>query len=344
MNNKETLPTLKNNDLKHKSYIVFCLNPNKYAVDIQNIIEVINIPQINMPISTPKSIIGMFDYNGMMIKAVDICPLLGINTNPFSINNKLIITVINGNCFAIHTEYIENIIRIKQDELQPFPFEIEGSILKSVYRNNNIIINIIDITSLDKIIDKNKTIPSKVNYKELIPSDEKSVQSLSIRANLLKKNDDVFSFPFNLNTVNQYIMFTLGKHNYYLDLKYVKEFVTIDTENITPLPYTKSFIKGLLNIRGEFLIVFDLKNFLNNEAYEKNKNAKIIVVEGKDFNIAILVDEIKYIKNLKQFQTVISDSTYSKYILSEFEEDNILYSIINFEKILNDENLYININ
>ncbi len=342
MNNKNTLTVLKNSDLQYGSYIVFCLNSNKYAVDIQNIIEVINIPVISMPVSAPKSVIGMFDYNGMMIKVIDICPLMGMQTKKFSVNNQLVIVVIDGNCFAIHTEYIENIVRIKQEELQAFPFEMENLIINGVYKTNEELINIIDITALDRVVNINKSEKSEIDYAVLMPQDEKSIQTLELRTNQLKKNDEAFSFPFNLNTINQYIMFKLGSHNYYLDLKYVKEFVSVNTKNITPLPYTKDFIRGLINIRGEFLTVLDLKNFLNNEPIVQNDNAKVIVAEGRDFNIAVLVDEIKYIKALKQIQIMMSDNSCSKYVLSEFEEENVLYSILNFEKILSDENLYVN--
>ena len=343
MNNKNTLAVLKNNELQDNSYIVFSLNSNKYAIDIQNIIEVINLPQIIMPLTPPFGIAGMIEYNGIMIKTVDICPFLGLPTKEFSVNNQLIIVVFNGNFFAIHTEDIENIVKIKQEELQPFPFSAENLIIKEIYNNSGDIVNILDIAALNKAIDLKKDTKSEVNYAELIPTDEKSAQTFKLRSEQLSQNDDVFSFPFNINTVNQYIMFTLGKHCYYLDLKYVKEFVSIDTASITKLPYTKDFIRGLVNIRGEFLVVLDLKNFLNNEPVVQNSNAKIIVAEGRNFNIALLVDEIKYIKALKQIQTVVTNNTCSKYVISEFEEENTLYSIINFEKLLSDENLYINV-
>jgi len=343
MDNRNTLTVLKNNDMQYGSYIVFTLDSNKYAVDIQNIIEVINIPEIDIPVSAPKGIIGMFEYNGMVIKAVDICPLIGKTSQKFSITNQLIIAVVDGDCFAMHTENIENIIRINNDELQPLPFKMENAVIKNVYKDKDFLINVIDVKMLNKVIDINKSVKSEIDYSLYMPSDEKTKYTLELRTKQLKQNNDVFSFPFNLNTVNQYIMFTLGNHNYYLDVKYVKELVSVNTDNIAKLPYTKDFVKGLLNIRGEFLVVIDLKCFLNNEHSENSENAKVIVAEGKDFNIALLADKIKYIKNLKQFQTVMPDAACSKYISSEFEEEGTLYSILNFEKLINDENIYINI-
>ncbi len=342
MNNKNTLTVLKNDELNYDSYIVFCLNSHKYAINIQHVIEVVNIPYITMPVASPKGVIGMFDYNGMIIKAIDLCPLIGIPTNKFSVNNQLIIFVVDGNFGAIHTEYIENIIRINRLDLSPFPFGIENSFISSVYKNDDVFINIIDVVSLEKTLENNKSVKSEIDYSVYLPSDENSLKILNDRTNQFKENNDVFAFSINQHTVNQYIMFDLGCHSYFMDIKYVKEFVSINSESITPLPYTKKFIKGLVSIRGEFLVVLDLKCFLNDECVKNSETAKIIVIKGNDYNIAFLVDDIKYIKTLKQQSFVNSDKNLSSFILAEFEENNTLYSILNVEKIINDESLYIN--
>ncbi len=341
MNNKNTLTVLKNDELNYESYIVFCLNSKKYAINIRNVIEVINMPLITMPVVSMKSVIGMFYYNGMIIKAVDICSMLGIPVKNFSVGSKFIILVNNGNFTAVNTEYIENIIKIDIRELNPFPFDIENSIISNVYKYNDTLINIIDVISLDKYIEECKSLKSDIDYNLYLPNDENSLKILNDRASGLKKNSDFFSFPDNPNTACRYIMFDLDNHGYFLDIRYVKEFVSINTHNITALPYAKKFIKGIAGINGEFLVVLDLKCFLNNECTEDNGNAKIIVAKGQDFNIALLVDDIKYIKTLKQHFIADSGINCSKYISAEFEENGILYSILNFERIINDENIFI---
>ncbi len=88
----------------------------------------------------------------------------------------------------------------------------------------------------------------------------------------------------------------------------------------------------------------DLKKFLHNQSSTYNESSKLIITEGKNFNLALLVDDIKYIKTLKN---ITPDNTQTSaatnYIYSEIMEENELRSIINFEKIVNDERLYINI-
>lgn len=340
MNNNYSLTTVNTKEAS-EYYIVFFLKEKQYAINIKDVIEIINIPVIDIPQIAPEGIIGIFNYKGLMIKVVDICPVLGFKTSEFTINNQLIIVCIEGNCFAVHTENISNIIHINKSELQPIPFASKNSILKDVYKINNTSINIINTKALDKIISNVNANESKINYLELFPQDEKSKQILELRSIQNIQKQEVFSFE--LNTTNQYVLFTLENHNYYLDLKYIKEFTSIKRLNITKLPYTKKYIKGIINLRGEFLVVIDLKLFLNSTNNSNITSNKIIIIEGKNYNLALLVDDIKYIKNLKNIQPSVFTDDNSKYIYAEFMEDNKLYSILNIEKIINDERLYINI-
>lgn len=344
MNNNYAITFPSINKEKNTYYIVFTLKDKQYAINIQNIIEVINIPEIEIPLRAPESIIGIFNYNGMMIKTVDLCHYLGFEPSNFSTNNKLIIALVNDNCFAIHAEKIENIVQIDNEFIQPIPFELDNSILNAIYKSEDAAINIIDINILNKLLQENHTNTGKIDYNSLFPSDEKSKQILKLRTKQNLTGQEVFTFPFNLSTVNQYILFQLDNHNYYLDLQYVKEFVSIKRLNITKLPYTQNFIKGITNVKGEFIVVVDLKQFLNNTGDCVKESSKLIVVECRNFNLAFLVDEIKYIKNLKNTNITPQTLTTSKYISSEFIEENTLYSILNFDKIINDERLYININ
>lgn len=328
----------------YSNFIIFNLNEKEYAINLQNVIEVINIPKIEIPEQLPKGIIGIFNYNGIMIKILDLSPLLGFETTEFSITNQLIITSFDNQCVALRVESIDNIAQFENSNIQEVPFNSDTSILGNIYKDGKSIINIIDISKVNKIIAQNSSQLGTVDYKKLFPTDEKSLQILELRAEQSLRHQDMFTFPLNINTNNQYILFTLDNQNYFLDLKHVKEFTSIKRLNITTLPYTKDYIKGIINLKGDFLIVIDLKRFLNNETSQLAEGSKLIVVSGKNFNIALLVDDIKNIKNLTNNQIRNPEYTgSSEYISNEFVEDGQLYNILNFDKFINDDKLYINI-
>lgn len=335
---------LESKEDKQMSYMVFFVNGNRYAVETDNVVEVVNMPEMHFPSSLPRGIIGIFDYKGKLIKAVDLCPFLGFSTSEFSVNNRfIIVSGENDNIFAVHASAIENIVIPEYDEIQSVPYEKDDSIIDKIYKNHEFTVNIVNLQTLQHNISLNKSKQSCVDYVSLIPSDEKSKEIFKIRTEQNKKNSDLFSFSFNLNMSNQYVLFTLAENGYFLDLKHVKEFVSCQKLTPAKLPYTTDFIMGLINIKGQFLLTLDLKCLLNGEKSQMSQSSKIIVVEGKNFNLALLVDDVKYIKSINTDFLTVPDSEISKYIFSEFEEDGKLYSIINFDKIINDERIYINI-
>lgn len=335
-------------------FIVLELKNKKYAINIHNVVEVINIPNIEIPQTTPEGIIGVFNYNGTMIKTVDLCPFLGFDTPKFSINNRLIIACYNNEFFAVHTENIETITKFDEENIQSIPYSFEQSLLKQIYKSPKGSVNIIDIAVLYELISAKTSKKSKIDYANLYPHDEKSNAILKLRTKNHITSHEPFSFPDSSQSAKQYILFTMNNQNYFIDIKYVKEFISLKRLNITKLPYTEDYITGIVSVKGEFLVVFDLKSFLNTDKNKENsnilpdkkqvnKNGKLIVVEGKNFNIALLVDDIKYIKNLKDVHKSKIYSSSQNYIYAEFMEDDELYSILNFEDIINDNRLYINI-
>ena len=343
MNNKLPVNTQnKINDLNNH-YIVFRINNQLYGIDIQHVIEVINFPAIEISQSTPIGVIGIFNYNGIMVNVIDLCPLLGFETVPFSVNNQLIIICSKGNCFAVNTDNIINIVQFNAKNIQPIPYSLDNSIVSDICNSDGNMINIINTDIISDIINNNSSDYNKINYRNLLPSDDKSQQILNIRAKNIEKHSEFFSFPINYNSFYQFILFTLDNDFYFLDLKYIKEFISLKHLQITKLPYTKDFIKGIINHKGEFIIVLDLNKFLNDKQTVLSDNNKLIIAEGKNFNIALLVNDIKYIKTLKNINFSDYKNYNSEYISYEFTEENRLYSILNFEKIVNDEKLYINI-
>lgn len=343
MNNNYELISSSAYSESYYYYVVFAINDRRLAINIKNVVEIISIQDIESIGAMPENIIGMFNYNGLMVKVVDLHGFLNEQRKKYALTDKLIIVMVEGNCFAVHTDNVIDIVQFKTNLIQDVPFNLENSIVDEIYKEDSETISILNLDSLDKITNSQQK-SGKFDYSELFPTDEKSKQVLQYRAQLNKDLTDSFAISENINLIHQYILFTLDGFNYYLDLKYVKEFVSLKRFNITKLPYTQDYIRGIINLKGNFLVVVDLKRFINKGGTNSEKEShELIIVESKNFDIAFLVDDIKYIRDLKNIKRKITNQSNSPYIYSEFIEDNVLYSILNFEKIIADERLYINL-
>jgi len=121
----------------------------------------------------------------------------------------------------------------------------------------------------------------------------------------------------------QVVEFLLGKEHYAVDLFDVREVVEYTT--ITQLPNTPSYMKGIIDLRGEITTIIDLKERLR--IFEKSdqpvENSRIIVLDEKitKAKTGILVDDVLAVST---FERGDIDSTSA----SEGREDAAILGII----------------
>ena len=121
----------------------------------------------------------------------------------------------------------------------------------------------------------------------------------------------------------QVVEFLLGKEHYAVDLFDVREVVEYTT--ITQLPNTPSYMKGIIDLRGEITTIIDLKERLNidEKSDQPIENSRIIVLDEKitKAKTGILVDDVLAVST---FERGDIDSTSA----SEGREDAAILGII----------------
>lgn len=90
----------------------------------------------------------------------------------------------------------------------------------------------------------------------------------------------------------QIVVFKLGQEEYGLRIDQIKEVVL--TPNITRMPQTPSYVKGVANIRGNVIAIFDLEDRFNLSRTETTTKGKhyTLVVESEDIKMGLLVNEV----------------------------------------------------
>lgn len=91
----------------------------------------------------------------------------------------------------------------------------------------------------------------------------------------------------------QFVEFTLGSDLFAINLFNTKEVIT-PTE-ITPLPNTPVYIRGVMDLRGTITTIVDLKTLLHiPEAEEGKRKSRIIILDSKSSEkpVGILVDDV----------------------------------------------------
>jgi purine-binding chemotaxis protein CheW len=92
----------------------------------------------------------------------------------------------------------------------------------------------------------------------------------------------------------KYLTFALGKEEYGLEILKVREI--IGWMDITALPRTPDYVKGVVNLRGQVIVVIDLRTKFAMETAAKTDQTCIIVVEiahqGRKLSTGLIVDRV----------------------------------------------------
>lgn len=86
----------------------------------------------------------------------------------------------------------------------------------------------------------------------------------------------------------QFISFTVGEEEYGLDLARVRE--VIRPREITRLPRAPSFVRGIINLRGDVIPIFDLRDKFSLPPRDEDENTRVIVVEVEQRYVGMVVD------------------------------------------------------
>jgi purine-binding chemotaxis protein CheW len=98
----------------------------------------------------------------------------------------------------------------------------------------------------------------------------------------------------------KYLTFALGREEYGLEILKVREI--IGYMDITCVPRTPSYVRGVINLRGQVISVIDLRAKFEMEPAQRTDETCIIVVEirqdNRKLSTGIIVDRVKEVLNI----------------------------------------------
>jgi len=104
-----------------------------------------------------------------------------------------------------------------------------------------------------------------------------------------------------ITETRQYLTFNLGEESFALDVANVREI--LEFTNLTRIPRTPEFMRGVINLRGSVVPVMDMRVKFNLTRTEKTVDTCIIVaevsLEGETIVLGALVDSVQEVFELE---------------------------------------------
>jgi len=148
-----------------------------------------------------------------------------------------------------------------------------------------------------------------------------------------KSGSDEFSVS---EEIEQYVTFLIGNEIYGVSILKVQEI--IGHVQITHVPETLPFIKGVINLRGAVVPVIDMRVKFGMDKREYDSTTVFIIIEVKDRLVGMIVDSVSDVVDIP-ISSIKDASHFRSRIESDFIEcvgqmENRLVIILNVERIL----------
>ncbi|SFR73442.1 chemotaxis protein CheW [Anaeromicropila populeti] len=137
----------------------------------------------------------------------------------------------------------------------------------------------------------------------------------------------------------KHILFLIGKETYGVEVQYIKGIEKY--EEFISIPNAPSYIEGIINLRGEVIPVFSLRQKFNMPKVEPTENTKLIIVKTGGIVIGLEVDAVKEIAEIAE--EAIREAPFiikgdkTKYIQSIANVEDGLCVILNIDGLLDEQ-------
>lgn len=130
--------------------------------------------------------------------------------------------------------------------------------------------------------------------------------------------EDSFLDDENEDTLmDRYLTFCLGKEDYGIEIRHVIEIVGI--QKITEVPDMPSFVKGVINLRGQVIPVMDIRERFSMKPREYDDRTCVIVVKVNEISIGLIVDTVSDVREIPKSNISpppkVASAESSRYIL-----------------------------
>ncbi|QNU66125.1 chemotaxis protein CheW [Ruminiclostridium herbifermentans] len=255
---------------EEEQFIISSIGEEEYAFSVNDVNEIIRIPEIVKVPNTPDYVAGVISIRNQLLAVINLGTLLNVDSNQLNEYSRIVI-VDNGNYkFGVIVDKVSQVIRTRKDSL------------------SNQIANLSKMEYIKGFLELNNgtRLVMLLNTFNLITAEDVNSflsidSSKEIMNSTLTVNDETES---NLEHV---VVFKLGDNEFGIRIKYVKEINRIS--DIVHFPGAPAFIDGMVNLRGEVIPVLNLKTMFNDES-SSSESSKFLVVEFNHRRIGIMID------------------------------------------------------
>ena len=147
----------------------------------------------------------------------------------------------------------------------------------------------------------------------------------------------------NVKLKEKYVTFMSGKEYFGLKIEYVNEIIVL--QDITAIPESEDYIKGLINLRGKIIPVIDVRLRFKQEPIEYTDRTCIIVINVQSTVVGLIVEKIAEVVEIPEENLLPSpalghgEKTKDRYVYAIGKVGDTVKLLLDPDKLISDDDL-----
>ena len=139
----------------------------------------------------------------------------------------------------------------------------------------------------------------------------------------------------------KYVTFKSGNEYFGLKIQYVNEI--IGYQEITAIPESEEYIKGLINLRGKIIPVIDVRLRFKQDPFEYTDRTCIIVINVNQLVVGLIVEKIAEVVEIQEENILPAptigkaDKSQNKYVYGIGKVGDQVKLLLDPDRLLNEE-------
>jgi purine-binding chemotaxis protein CheW len=141
----------------------------------------------------------------------------------------------------------------------------------------------------------------------------------------------------------KYVTFISNRECFGLKIECVNEIIVM--QEITAIPETEDYIRGLINLRGKIIPVIDVRLRFKQEPIAYNDRTCIIVIQVQSTTVGLIVEKIAEVVEIPEENLLPppsighGDKSQDRYVYAIGKVNDKVKLLLDPDKLLNDDDL-----
>lgn len=276
-----------------RQYVRFNVGAESYGLSVQDVRDIVRLPErIERLPGAPSYLLGLGVLRDQILPIIHLSSLLGINANELDHKSRVILVDFEYGSKKITAglavDSVNEVLRLLLDDIRELPSVLkmkQTDSISGIYRS--------ETNELMYVLDLKVLIPwSEVD--QFLASKEDGANQ---ETNFLQESNNNMGEKLQVITDDElYLIFKLGKEEFGLPVKGVKEVLRVPA--ISQVPNAPHYLVGLANIRGQLISVLDLSERLEIAKIEESQRQRAVIAEYNGHQVGFIVDQIHEVRRI----------------------------------------------